>query len=135
MYQVIIVYDETRERSYYWSYVVSEDTTLGNIECSELPPYADINMARACYWDEENLNWVFDDEKYEKIVADEEAQRKAREEEEAIEAATPSNYKLMIGMLELANITSTINTAVAELGGIVSEINDKVTMITEKMEE
>ena len=43
-YQVIIILDESRNRSYYQGYVESEDTTLGNITVEELPPYADINI-------------------------------------------------------------------------------------------
>lgn len=47
MYQVIIVFDDIKKKSYFNSYVISSDTTLGNIECEELPLYADINKAQA----------------------------------------------------------------------------------------
>ncbi len=52
-YQVIIILDSSRNRSYYQGYIISDDETQGNITCEELPPYADVNKARSCYWDSE----------------------------------------------------------------------------------
>lgn len=66
MYQVIIVRNENKEKNYYYSYTESEDTTLGNISAEDLPPYQDINKARACYW--ENQQWVYDPDEYEHIL-------------------------------------------------------------------
>ena len=86
-YQVIIVLDDTRNKSYFYSYVQSGDSTLGNIECTDLPPYQDINKARSCYWDSEALVWVFDEEKYTEIlaiIADKEADIKQKELEASV---------------------------------------------------
>lgn len=66
MYQVIIVRNENKEKNYYYSYTESEDTTLGNISVEDLPPYQDINKARACYWSDGI--WVYDPEEYEDIL-------------------------------------------------------------------
>lgn len=119
-YQVIIFLDETRNRSYYHSYIESEDTTLGNIECSDLPPYQDINKARACYWDIDKAVWIFDEEKYQEILQAE-AQAKAEQEEaEAIAASTPSNLELMEAIMEIAQNQSDLAEAVAELGELVA---------------
>ena len=100
-YQVIIILDESRNKSYYQGYVESEDTTLGNITVSELPPYADVNMAHACYWEIENEKWIFDEEKeaeiQEKLAADKKAAEKAQAEAEA----TPSNADLADCVSEL----------------------------------
>lgn len=103
-YQVIIFLDETRNRSYYRSYLESEDTTLGNIECSDLPPYQDINKARACYWDADNATWVFDEEKYSEIIAAIEAERAAREQAELEASVIMTNAELTQAILELTEI-------------------------------
>lgn len=103
-YQVIIFLDESRNRSYYHSYVMSEDTTLGNIECSDLPPYQDINKARACYWDADNATWVFDEEKYAEILAAIEEERVAREQAELEASVVMTNAELTQAFLELAEI-------------------------------
>lgn len=66
MYQVIIVINEDKNKNYYYSYTESEDPTLGNISVEDLPPYQDINKARACYW--ENSQWVYDPDEYDYIV-------------------------------------------------------------------
>lgn len=114
-YQVIIINDDIRNKDYYQSYVESEDTALGNITVEELPPYADPNMARACWWDSENRKWVFDEDKeaeiQEKIAADKEAAEKTRAEAEA----TPSN--------------SDLADCVIELGELISELLDRVTKL------
>lgn len=57
--------DAIRDRSYYHSYA----TEAGDIECDELPLYADTNKARACYWDADVSAWVYDADKYIEIVA------------------------------------------------------------------
>lgn len=71
MYQVIITDDETRQRSYFYSYGVVE----GNITTEELPPYQDINKARSCYWDSDNSTWVYDPDKYAEICLDQQKQK------------------------------------------------------------
>lgn len=119
-YQVLIFLDEARNRSYYHSYVESEDTTLGNIECSDLPPYQDINKARACYWNSEIESWVFDEEKYQEILVAEAQVKAEQEEAEAIAASTPSNMELMEAIMEIAQNQSDLAEAVAELGSIVA---------------
>lgn len=110
MYNVIIVLDDSREKSYYYSYV----TENGNIECAELPPYADPNKARACYWDEEK--WVFDADKYAEIVAVQTAEKEAAEKAAAEAEAVPTNQELADAMIEIANDVSILMDAVAELG-------------------
>lgn len=120
MYQVILFNDSATNRNYYHSYQKSDDSTLGNITVNELPPYQDINMAQACYWDTETETWVFDEEKYQEIL-DAEAQAKAEQEEaEAIAASTPSNLELMEAIMEIAQNQSDLAEAVAELGELVA---------------
>ena len=109
MYRVIIVLDETRNKSYYYSYVNKD----GNIECEELPPYQDILKAKACYWDGEN--WVYDAEKYVEIVAEQEALKAAAEQERLEAEAVPSNAELADAMMEIADNVSILMDAVAGL--------------------
>lgn len=123
-YQVIIVLDESRSKSYFYSYVESEDTTLGNIECAELPAYQDINMARACYWDADNQLWVFDVEKYSEICEEIEAIKEAQAEAEAIAEATPTNEELAEICMELAEMVSILSDSVTELAEMVSVISE-----------
>ncbi len=111
-YNVIIVFDETRNRSYYYSYV----TENGNIECAELPPYADPNKARACYWDGDGGDWVFDADKYAEIEAVQAAEKKAADKAAAEEAAIPTNAELADAMMEIADDVNILMEAVAELG-------------------
>ena len=80
MYQVILINDEKKNRNYYQSYVESNDNSLGNITVEELPPFADPNKARSCYWDTAKKVFVFDEEKYEEI--------KTKIEEDKIEILT-----------------------------------------------
>lgn len=103
-YQVIIVLDETRERSYFYSYVVSEDSTKGNIECTELPPYADIDKARACYWDDTNLVWVYDDDKYNEICEKIEAELEAQEQAKLEASLIMNNAELTEAVMELSEL-------------------------------
>lgn len=110
MYSVIIVLDESRNKSYYYSYVNQN----GNIKCEELPPYQDILKAKACYWDGEN--WVYDSDKYAELVAVAEAEKEAAEKEAAEAEAVPTNQELADAMLEIADNVSILMDAVAELG-------------------
>jgi hypothetical protein len=116
-YQVIIINDDVRNKDYYQGYVESEDTALGNITVEELPPYADPNMARACWWDSENRKWVFDEDKeaeiQEKIKSDKEAAEKAQAEAEA----TPSNSDLAGCVIELGELISDLLERVTKLEG------------------
>ena len=110
MYHVIIISDEKRNRSYYYSYIDKD----GNIECEELPPYQDILKAKACYWN--NKEWVYDPEKYAELAAEAEAE-KAEAEKAAAEAdAVPTNQELADAMMEIADNVSILMEAVAELG-------------------
>ena len=114
MYNVIIVLDEPRNKSYYYSYVAEN----GNIECAELPPYQDINKAQACYWD--GKKWVYDADKYAEIVAIRTAEKEAAEKEEAETEATPSNADLAEALMEIAENISLIMDAVTELANEIS---------------
>ena len=97
MYQVIITDDETRERSYFYSY----GEIAGNIETDELPPYQDINKARACYWD--NNTWVYDPDKYTEICSDQQRQKEEAEKAQALAEATPTNKELCEAAMELVD--------------------------------
>lgn len=131
MYQVIIILDEERSKSYYHSYVESTDTTLGNISVSELPPYADINKAQACYWDANNLAWVFDEEKYASIIAKIEANKEAAEQAQLEAEATPTNGELAECVMELGDGQSILSEAVAELGEGQGVLYDAVAELGE----
>lgn len=115
-YNVIIVLDEKRERSYYYSYVPKN----GNIECDELPPYQDLNKAQSCYWDGEK--WIYDEEKYAEIVAVEEAEKKAEQQAELEAAATPTNAEIAQALMELGENLSTVMDALTELAGEVATL-------------
>lgn len=120
MYQVILLNNPAGERNYYYSYQISKDATKGNITVNELPPYQDINKARACYWNSETDSWVFDEEKYQEIL-EAEAQAKAEQEEaEAVAASIPSNLELMEAVMEIAQNQSDLAEAIAELGKLVA---------------
>lgn len=127
MYQVIVVRDDNRGRDYYYTYAVSSDTALGNIECDELPPYADANKARACYWDADASAWVYDADKYAAIVAEQDAAAAAAEQAQREAAAVPSNAELAEAVMEIAASVSDIMDALSELAALVSEkkgVND-----------
>lgn len=109
-YNVIIVLDSSRDRSYYYSYVVAN----GNIVCEELPPYQDILKAKACYWDGEK--WIYDPDKYAELVAEAEAEKAAAEQARKEAEAVPTNEELAIAMMEIADNVNILMDAVAELG-------------------
>lgn len=115
-YNVIIVLDESRNKSYYYSYV----TENGNIECTELPPYADPNKARACYWD--GKKWVFDADKYTEIMTVLAAEKEAADKAAAEADATPTNAELASAVMELADNDSTIMDALSELANEVAAL-------------
>lgn len=95
MYQVILL-----KNNYYYSYVESDDTTLGNIEVSDLPHYQDINKARSCYYD--NGTWVYDENKYLEIK-----EEIARKEAETL-ANSLKAEKLEAQVLYTAMMTDTL---------------------------
>ena len=115
MYHVIIVLDEVREKSYYHSYVESD----GNIECEELPPYADPNKAQACYWDVKAKKWIYDADKYVEIVAEQEAAKAAEEQAKKEAEAIASNKELTDAVLELAVGQAKINAKITELSTLL----------------
>lgn len=119
MYNVIVVLDEKRNKSYYYSYIDKR----GNIECDELPSYQDIIKARSCYWDAQNTVWVYDAEKYVELVAEQESQRAAAEQAQREAEATPTNEELTIAMMEIADNLSTVMESIAELGEKVAKVN------------
>lgn len=113
MYQVIIVLDKARNRSYYYSFVASN----GNIECEELPPYADPNKARACYWDAKNKKWVYDADKNAELVAEQQAVEAAEEQAKLEAAAIPTNKELADAVMELADLVADILTKIDGMEG------------------
>ncbi len=117
MYHVIIVLDEKRNKSYYYSYVDKD----GNIECEELPPYQDILKAKACCWD--NKKWVYDPDKYAELVAESEAEKASAEKAAAEAAAVPTNEELAEAVMEIGDNLSTVMDAIAELGEKVATMN------------
>ena len=107
-YNVIIVLDDSRDRSYYYTYVAEN----GNIECSELPPYADVNKARSCYWD--GKKWIYDADKYEEIMAVQAAEKAAAEQRQREMEAVPSNADLALGLMDVADKVRLIMAAMPE---------------------
>lgn len=118
MYHVIIVLDETRNKSYYYSYV----TENGNVECEELPPYQDTTKARSCYWDAESATWSYDAEKYAELEAARIAEKEAIEKKAAEDKATPSNADIALALMEIAENVSTLMDAITEIAGEVAAL-------------
>lgn len=140
MYQVIIIYDEERAKSYYHSYVESNDTTLGNISVPELPPFADVNKAQSCYWDPVESKWVFDEEKYAYILAEIKAKDEANKQAALEKEAIPTNEELAICVMELGEGQGVLSDAISELGegqGVlydaVAELGDSQSVILEML--
>ena len=121
MYQVIILYNEN-SHSYYQSYTMSADASLGNITTDELPPYQDILKAQSCWWDFDTETWVYDDEMYQQLVA-EDKQRKAEEEQRRLESeAQLTNGEITEAIMEIAQNQSDLFEAVAELGNMLATL-------------
>lgn len=131
MFQVIVVLDEDRNKSYYNSYFDSEDITLGNMTCDELPPYQDINKAHACYWDVNNSKWIFDEEKYNSIMSKIAAEKEAAEQAALEAKATPTNAELAECAMELGEGQSNLEGAVLELADGQSNLEEAVTKLNE----
>lgn len=99
MYQVILVSDESNSKNYFYSYVESYDTSLGNISVESLPGYADINQARACYW--EDNQWNYDEDKYNAIiVANQEAAVQAK-----VELSSAEKLNLFANTIQVEDAT------------------------------
>lgn len=120
-YHVILILDEKRAKNYYYSY--SEEGT-GNLKCSELPPYQDINKARSCYWD--GSAWVYDEEKYAEIIAAIEAQKKAEQEEADRIANLPSLED--VHSMAIAN-----SEAINEIMTYIDETIEPLTKLAEML--
>lgn len=123
MYDVIIILDENRGRSYYHSYTEDGDES-GNIRCAELPPYQDINKARSCWWNEGK--WSFDRQKHAEIVAEQAAEKDAEEQARREAEAAPDSNDLMLGLMELADNLSAVMDAVSELASEVAAMKGGV---------
>lgn len=121
-YQVIIILDSSRNRSYYQGYIISDDETQGNITCEELPPYADVNKARSCYWDSEEKKWIYDAEKEAEIQEQIAAAEAEAEKTKAEAEATPSNMDLTDAVIELGNNVSDMMDALTELAQTVNDL-------------
>ena len=115
MYHVIIVLDKIRGKSYYHSYIEND----GNIECEELPPYQDIQKARACYWDMKSQKWVYDEEKYTELVDIHKAAKAAEEQAKKEAEAIASNKELTDAVLELAVGQAEINAKITKLSTLL----------------
>ena len=120
-YHVILNLDEKKSRNYYYSY--SEEGS-GNLKCTELPPYQDINKARSCYWDGEK--WVYDEDKYKEIIEAIEARKKAEQEEQDRLANMPS--------LEEVNEMAIANSeAINEIMKYIDETIEPLTKLAEML--
>lgn len=122
MYRVTLFLDKSRNKNYYHSYEESDDETIGNISCVELPSFQDINKARACYWNSDSSEWIFDEEKYNEILTAQAEIRAEAEAESAKNASIPSNDELAEGLIELAENIANHDAAIAELGEMLSKL-------------
>lgn len=114
MYQVILLNDG--EKNYYYSYVESSDTSLGNVELNTLPPYQDILKARSCYLD--GTDWVYDENKYNELLEIKRQEEEEREAEEAKLEAALSNEEIAEALVELADMVVAIDERVTALEGV-----------------
>ncbi|MCQ2088002.1 MAG: hypothetical protein MJZ37_08100 [Bacilli bacterium] len=112
MYQVILVNDEVRNKNYFYSYTET-DENVGNITVDDLPSYADINKARSCFY--ENNTWIFDEDKYQEILAVLEEEKEKAEEEKAKSEAALSNEEIAEALMELADLLTVIEERVSAL--------------------
>lgn len=120
-YQVIVLLNESNGKRYYYSYV----NEGGNIECDDLPPYQDINKARACYWNDEE--WVFDKVRYEEILAEIEAAKEAARLEAERIAAIPNNEELRDMVLSTMQATNEVMMFIEE---VVNPLNEMAALLT-----
>lgn len=115
MFQVILVNDEKFNKNYYYSYVESENTSFGNISTDTLPPYQDINKARACYYVDNE--WVLDEEKYAEILKENEELKEAQKEAEAEAEATLTSEEISAALLDLADMVTALDERLTILEG------------------
>lgn len=134
-YQVILVNDEIKNKNYYYSYQVSEDTTLGNITVTDLPPYQDINKARCCYWADNSEAWIFDEEKYNEMLLMIEAEEEAKKEAELIAASTPTVLELAEASIETAQAVSDVAEAIDVLAEMLVMVDERLAILEENYEE
>ena len=121
MYHVILIYNEENSLSYYQAYTITEGPSIGNIVCNELPPYADIDKARSCYWDFDTEEWIYDEIMYQKILQDKERKRKEEDQERLLKESIPTIEEISNAIIELASGQSDLEDAITELASIVSE--------------
>ena len=114
MYQVILLNDG--EKNYYYSYIESVDTALGNVSLDTLPPYQDILKARSCYLD--GNEWVFDEDKYNELLEIKRQEEEERESEEAKLEAALSNEEIAEALMELADMMVAIDERLTVLEGV-----------------
>lgn len=122
MYNVIIVFDEKRGKSYYHGY---DERNPGNIQCEELPPYADPIKACSCFW--ENDEWTFDEEKYPELLASRQELLSKIDQAEKEANATPTINELSNAVVEIGDNVGVIFDALAELGNRVTELGQALT--------
>lgn len=81
------------EQGYFTGNYAVKGKIVGGVEVSELPPYKDIKKQISCKF--ENEKWVFDENKYQKILnteAEEEKQAKIKELQSEL---NESDYKII----------------------------------------
>lgn len=81
------------EQGYFTGNYAVKGKIVGGVEVSELPPYEDIKKQTSCKF--ENEKWVFDENKYQKILnteAEEEKQAKIKELQSEL---NESDYKII----------------------------------------
>lgn len=81
------------EQGYFTGNYAVKGKIVGGVEVSELPPYEDIKKQISCKF--ENEKWVFDENKYQKILnteAEEEKQAKIKELQSEL---NESDYKII----------------------------------------
>lgn len=93
MYQVIL--ENIDNKNYYFSYIESDDTSLGNASVEDLPPYCDINKARSCYYLKKA--WIFDSSRYESIKNAE----KEQETKQKIEVSDSEKLQLLADYIKV----------------------------------
>lgn len=118
-YHVIV--NSINGKRYYHSYVESN----GNITCDDLPPFQDINKARACYWNDEE--WLFNETRYAEILAEIEARKEAAQAEAERLASIPTNEQLK----EMSLCTmEAINEVMILIDSVVNPLSEMAALLT-----
>lgn len=105
IYQVIILLNNNG-RSYYQSYVRSDDTALGNISTDVLPPTQDILQAQSYWWDFDTETWMYDEDMYYRLLTEEEKEISEAEQREKERKSQPTIEEISEALIELAEIVS-----------------------------